>query len=141
MSLENVALARRWFDEVWNQRRGDLIDVLNDPESVGHLEGGDVITPQQFRDHVHGAFLAIFPDLEIIIEDTVSEGENVVVRWCASGTHQGDGFGLKATHRQVSFRGMTWMRCRDGRIAEAWDCWNQGGLFDRLRAPTGEVVV
>lgn len=141
MSLENVALARRWFEEVWNQRRADLVEVLNTPDSVGHLEGGDVVTPKQFRDHVHGAFLAIFPDLEITIEDTVSEGENVVVRWRASGTHQGDGFGLKATNHRVSFRGMTWMRCRNGRIAEAWDCWNQGALFERLRAPSGEVVV
>ena len=30
MKNENVRLARRWFEEVWNQRRTDTIDELLD---------------------------------------------------------------------------------------------------------------
>ena len=36
MSAENKAVVRRWFDEVWNQGRGDAIDELISERSVVH---------------------------------------------------------------------------------------------------------
>jgi hypothetical protein len=40
MANENALLARRWFEEVWNQRRTDTIDELLTEESVSHSELG-----------------------------------------------------------------------------------------------------
>ena len=45
MSRENVELARRLFEEVWNQRRPEAIAELTAPESVGHMEFGDMCCP------------------------------------------------------------------------------------------------
>ena len=42
MATENVILARRWFEEVWNQRRTDTIDERLTDE-----------TPQGDRQHPH----------------------------------------------------------------------------------------
>ena len=42
MAVENVALARRWFEEVWNQRRADTIDELLTDEAL--LAGFSVYT-------------------------------------------------------------------------------------------------
>ncbi len=36
MENENVLLALRWFEEVWNQRRTETIDELLTDESVSH---------------------------------------------------------------------------------------------------------
>src|SRR4051794_24344157 len=105
MSAANVALARQWFEEVWNQRRAEAIDKFLTPESVGHLVTGDVPGADAFREQVHAEFLRAFPDLKVTVEETVAEGDTVVVRWCAAGRHGGDAFVLKATHRQVEFRG------------------------------------
>lgn len=132
MSQENCAIARRWFEEVWNQRRSETIAALSAPESVGHLADGEVRTPEEFQ-AIQAEFLAAFPDLQITIEDTVAQGENVVVRWLARGCHQGHGFGCSATGKDLCFRGLTWFRIRDGKILEAWDGWNQGALFAQLR--------
>ena len=42
---ENAALARKWFDEVWNQRRdATVVEMLADP-CDGHTEGGPVSGP------------------------------------------------------------------------------------------------
>jgi steroid delta-isomerase-like uncharacterized protein len=131
VSKANAALSRRWFEEVWNQRRTATIEELLAPESVGHLETGDVHGVEAFK-RVHAEFLTAFPDLRLHVEAVVADGDDVVVRWRATGRHAGEAFGVSATQQTVSFRGMTWMRYRDGKLVEGWDSWNQAGLVHVL---------
>jgi steroid delta-isomerase-like uncharacterized protein len=133
MKGENDRLARRWFEEVWIQHRTDTIDELLTDESVAQSESGPVRGPDEFKARIHAVFLAAFPDLRLDVEGTVAEGDEVVVRWAASGTHAGDALGFPPTGLQVSFRGMTWIRFRDGKMIEGADCWNQAGLIQALR--------
>ena len=86
MATDNVTLARRWFEEVWNQRRTDTIDELVAPDGVCQSESGLLRGPEEFKAKAHAPFLAAFPDLRITVEGTVSEGDQVVVRWRATGT-------------------------------------------------------
>src|SRR5690349_3833602 len=122
---ENARLARRWFQEVWNERRAETIHELLLPDSVGHLEGGDVVGPHAFA-AVHAEFLKAFPEFRVTVEDTLAQGDQVVVRWSLTGRHHGEGFGRAATGKEVRCRGMTWMRLRDGKLVEGWDSWNFG---------------
>ncbi len=134
MAESHAELAKRWFEEVWNRRQAATARVLLHPEGIGHLEGMDVRGPEEFlaaRDVLLGAF----PDLRVTVDGTVAQGDDVVVRWSAAGTHRGDGLGFPATSRPASFRGMTWMRFADGRIVEGWDSWNVGRLLQELQAP------
>ena len=133
MSAANVALARRWFEEVWNQRRVETIDDLIAPESVCLSPGGELRGPAEFQSRVYEPFVAAFPDLRVTIEGTVAQGDEVVVRWTASGTHTGPGLGLPATGRPIFIRGMTWMRITGGKLAAGWDCWNLRELIESLR--------
>ena len=68
------------------------------------------------------------------VETIVADADDVVIRWRASGSHSGDGFGVKATHQPVSFRGITWHYYRDGKLVEGWDCWSQMALVEGLRS-------
>jgi predicted ester cyclase len=130
---ENRCLAMRWFEEVWNARREAMIDEVMKPDSIGHMEGMKVIGPVEFKT-ARAALLTAFPDLRVFVEGTVAEGDVVVVRWKATGTHRGLGFGVQATGTAVEFRGMTWFVIVDGRFIEGWDAWNQGALVESLRA-------
>lgn len=132
--MENQAavLGRRWFEEVWNDRREEAIDELMAPDAVGHMEGGDVAGPQGFRE-VRAVFLNALPDMHITVEDVLSEGDRAVVRWRVRATHTGDLLGIPPSHRKIDFRGMSWLTVRDGKLAEGWDTWNLGGLLDSLR--------
>ncbi len=138
MSIENVAKAHSWFEQVWNERRVDLAGEWLTPESVGHLEFGDVVGIEPFQQYQAELFRA-FPDLKIEMEATVAQDDNVVVRWRATGTHAGDGLGCRATHCPVELRGITWIRFRDGKMIEGWDAWNQGGLLQRLKLAEQEM--
>jgi predicted ester cyclase len=105
MATENVRLARRWFEEVWNQRRTDTIDERLTDESVCHSESGPLRGSREFKERAHAIFLSAFPDLRMTVEGTVAEGNQVVVRWAATATHLGDGLGFPTSGRAVSFRG------------------------------------
>ena len=69
MSRDNIALVRRWFEEVWNRRRAETIDELLTGESVCHADEGPIRGPEEFKARQHAPFLAAFPDLRRIAED------------------------------------------------------------------------
>lgn len=125
----------QWFQRVWTERDESAIAQLMAPDARGELEGGQQITgPDQFREF-HRTLLRVFPDIQVKVLDIVEEGEKAYVRWEARGTHRGDGMGVSATGRPHSFRGITWMVVRNGRIVDGGDSWNQGGLLTRMAAP------
>ena len=127
----NRVLAIRWFREVWNNRRTETIDELFAADGIGHTENGDQ-GPAEFKAAREG-LLDAFPDIQVDVENTASDGNHVVVRWRARATHLGAGLGLPATGRRVDFRGMTWLTFKKGVIVEGWDSWNLGRLLESLR--------
>jgi predicted ester cyclase len=130
---QNADLARRFIDEVWNRRRSEAIRELLHPKAVGHLEGFEVRGPEGFLP-AWASLLGAFPDLKVIIQDVVAQGDAVAVRWTASGLHTGPHLGMAPSMKLVAFRGITWLRFSEGRIIEGWDSWNQGRLFNDLQA-------
>lgn len=144
MTPSNESIARRWFEEVWNQRRVETVHELLTADSYGHTHSGSLRGQDEFVQQVHAPFLDAFPDLHLTVEDTVAEKDRVVVRWRVQGTHKGSGLGLIPTQRRVSFPGMTWLRFGNGKILEGHDCWNHTGLIETLRtgqaAPTIELI-
>jgi steroid delta-isomerase-like uncharacterized protein len=127
----NRERAIRWFREVWNERRTETIDELFAPGAIGHTENGDQ-GQAEFKVGREG-LLNAFPDFEVQVEGTAADGDHVVVRWRARGTHRGDGLGMAPTNRKVDFRGMTWLTFRNGLIVEGWDSWNLGRLLESLK--------
>jgi steroid delta-isomerase-like uncharacterized protein len=133
MAHDVRALARRWFEEVWTASGEPTIDALMAEDSIGHMEGAEVHGPAAFK-AVRAQLLGAFPDLSIRVDEIIADGDNAVIRWNVAGSHEGDDLGIPASHQRVRFRGITWMKFRDGRIVEGWDAWNQGALIQQLSA-------
>lgn len=131
----NREKARRWFEEVWNERRAETIEELLCETSVGHMEGGDVVGCEPFK-QARDAFLAAIPDLRVEVEEILAHGDDVVVRWTIAGTHTGDGLGVPPSHEPIFARGTSWLRFKDGVMMEGWDTWNQGALMEQMKRPT-----
>ena len=134
---DNVALVRRWFEEVWNKGREEAIDELFDEEGVAHgladetgapLRGASGFKPffRKFRE--------AFPEIEVVVEDTVSEGDRVAARCTVRGRHRGDTLGFKATDSPVQFDGICIVRIAGGKIVEAWNNFDFMSMFQQLGA-------
>ncbi len=136
MSTENAALMRRWFDEVWNKGRAEAIDEMFAADGIAYglgEAGVDVCGPVAFKPFVE-RMRGAFPNFELTIDDTITEGDKGAARWTARMTHRGDHLGLPATGKQVVITGMSIIRVRDGQIVEGWNNWDISGLMQQLGA-------
>ena len=80
-------------------------------------------------DMLYGAF----PDLNLQIVDMVAEGDKVVVRFAAPGTHKGAFAGIPATGRTATWKGLVMYHVVGDKIAEAWADWDDWGLIEQLK--------
>ncbi len=137
MSEENKALVRRWFEEVWNKGRAEAIDELFAEDGTAHGLAGEtgepLRGPANFR-VFHRTFREAFPDIEVVVEDVITEGDKLAARCSVRGSHQSDTLGFAATGRPVEFTGMTIARISDGKIVEAWNNFDFMTMFQQLGA-------
>lgn len=120
MSEQNKALVRRFYDEVFGKRNIALIDALSAPNFTDHTPApGQAPGVQGIKDVVQ-MFVKAFPDLRVVVEEMVAEGDLVAARFRMEGTHQGDLFGTPPTGKRVTFRGLDMVRVKDGKATDVW---------------------
>jgi steroid delta-isomerase-like uncharacterized protein len=120
----NKALVRRWFEEVWNKGRAEAIDEMFAADGIAHGLSDDAENPLRgpadFKPF-HETFRGAFPDIEVIVEDMIAEGDKVAARCSVRGKHTGDHLGVAASNAPVDFTGVSIVRIKDGKIVEAWN--------------------
>lgn len=133
MSEQNKVVERRLIEEVWNQGHFAVVDELIAGDYIGHST-----TPE---DETHGpagykqffaALRQALPDIHFTIEDQVAEGDRVVTRWTASGTHRGEFRGIPPTGRHGAITGTTIDRIANGKVVECWTNADDLGLMRLL---------
>ena len=130
------ALMRRWFEEVWNKGREEAIDEMFAEDGLAHGLADETGEPLRgatgFKPFFRN-FRGAFPDIEVIVEDLIAEGDKVAARCRVRATHAGEGLGFAATKRPMEITGMTFVRVRDGKIVEAWNNFDFMGMFQQLQ--------
>ena len=136
MPEENKALARRSWEIVTEGSLDTLEDALAEVyagDFVMHEPDEDIVGIEGLKQFV-SMIRAGFPDLRVTLEDAIAEGEKVVSRWTAQGTHQGELMGIAPTGNRVTITGITIHRIEDGKIVEEWENWDALGMMQQLGA-------
>ncbi len=121
MSAEESKAIMRRFWEVWEQGNVELLDELLAPEYINHtLAAPDLPSGPQGVKEVVSIFRSGIPDLKVVIEDMIAEGDKVVVRYTLEGTHDGELFGVPPTGRRLSIKSISIERVSEGKIREHW---------------------
>ena len=135
MSEENKELLRRWFEEVWNKGRADAIEELFDENGIAHGLADDpsqpLKGPSDFRPF-HTTFREAFPNMIIVVEDMVAEGDKVAARCSVRGKHEGEFLGRAATQSPVEFTGIAIVRIDNGKIVEAWNNFDFMAMYKQV---------
>ena len=138
MSEANKALVRRAY-EGFSEGNVDVIDEVFALNYVAHYPGVEPMEGSDLAKKVVGSFIDAFPDIKFTIEDQVAEGDKVVTRWSAKGTHKGEfrGFPQKThavapTGRVVNFSATDIYRIVDGKIAEEWNSLEQLDVMQQI---------
>ena len=112
-------IARRYIDEVWNQGKSSAVDQIVAANVVGHVAGKEIRGAETIRQRLSN-LRGAFSDVRFTVEDTVAEGDKVVVRWKFRGRNTGAYMGAKATGKAVNITGMNLFRIAGGKIQELW---------------------
>lgn len=136
-------LIRRAVDEVWNQ--GDLtaVDRFVASDFIRHSLTIDD-PPVDGREGVkqfYRMLRAAFPDMHFTIDDLIAEGDRVVLRWSATGTHQGPFEGYAPTGKELRVTGIDINRVANGKLVECWTAVDDLGMTQQLGGiPSPDLV-
>ena len=147
MSIEeNKAIVRNVFEGVFNKGNVAAVDQLFAPNFVVHLEyPTNVPVPAEYQQSLEdlkqfiSQFRTTFPDFHETVELQVAEGDMVVTRLTARGTHTGEYRGLTykgipPTGKQVTWTETQIFRIADGKIVEQWSNEDDLGRLQQVGA-------
>jgi predicted ester cyclase len=118
---ENQKIIKRYFDEVWNKGKVDVLDEIMDQYYINHSPGmpNPNLGPEGLKPIILGIRKA-FPDLKFEILNMVVTDDQVAIHCIMHGTHLGDLFGMAPTGKTVRVNQMQIERIKNGKIIEHW---------------------
>ncbi|MGE5333335.1 MAG: ester cyclase [Nitrososphaerota archaeon] len=138
---EIKAATRRYMDELYNKGNTAVVNEQLAPNFVYHT-ALPPITPDREGIIQEAIMLrTAFPDLHVSLDDLLVEGDRLVFRWTMRGTHEGDFLGVPATHKQVTFSGLTLGRNVEDKTVEAWNFPGTLSLFQQMGAFPQPAIV
>lgn len=141
---ENKALMRRVVEEAFNRRElGVLDELFAGAAFVAHYPGVTLRGAAALRGAV-AQLHARFPDLHVVIDDLVAEGDKVTVRVTFRGTlaqeWHAQGLVCRPTGTPVTWASLFISRIADGKVAEEWEIMDRFGLLQQLGAIAAQAA-
>jgi steroid delta-isomerase-like uncharacterized protein len=126
---ENKAIYARIVEEGFNKGNLSVTDELVAANHVNHTD--NVHGPEEYKGFIT-LYRTAFPDLQMTIVDSIAEGDKVVNRWTATGTHKGELMGIPPTGKQMEITGTYMARIVGGKILEEWGNIDALGMMQQL---------
>ena len=129
----NIVLVRRYLEDVIQLGDVDAID-----ESIAtnhHLAWPGSPTPMRGPEgfkHLLIIYASAFPDLQWTIEEVTAQGETVVARLLAHGTHQREMMGVPPTGKRVTWTETHIFRVVGGKLVEHWTNLDQVSMLQQF---------
>lgn len=132
MEEGHVAKSKRFYEEIINQGKFDLIDEFLSKDFVEHETlPGDL----KGREGVKQFFMSMreaFPDLKMVPEFYVAQGDKVVAYVTMSGTQKKDFMGMPSSGKAFKTQTVDIIRFVDGVAVEHWGVTDSGAMMQQL---------
>lgn len=129
----NKALVKRYYTEALGDCSG-IAEVVSagfvDHHFPPGLPQGPAGVHQFFRTILGG----VFSDMRIEYARMVAEGDLVDCHFALIARHTGEFAGIKPKGNLIRCPAISTFRVEKGRLAEAWEIFDSGNLFDQMRA-------
>jgi steroid delta-isomerase-like uncharacterized protein len=79
-------------------------------------------------------YFAAFPDMHLEIEQILSVGDHVVVRWRNTGTHKGEFKGIAPTNRPICIHGCNVHETKNNLLVRTFSYFDRLALREQLGA-------
>lgn len=117
---DNKAIVRSYFEDAFNRGYLDVTDEVFDPEHqiLNPYISKRMHGPEPMKDLVWFS-RKMLPDLEVVVEDDIAEGEKVMIRWTLTGK-LADKLRAPDVDEEVTVSGISVCRVIGGKIMETW---------------------
>ena len=132
MSGEAKALLRRWVDEVYNDGRLEVLDVICASDYVFRGPKDLTINGREAIRRYIALNQHSSPDVKIRIGEQVETGDLLSTRFLIEGTVTEKGANGRAHVRTVSQEVLNVIRVADGMIVESWQDFNDTDAMRRV---------
>jgi steroid delta-isomerase-like uncharacterized protein len=133
MSDTNKNIVRRLF-EAFNTGNITLVDELVAPTFIYREPTlGERRGLTGYKEIVH-TYRTAFPDAKITVDEQFTDGNTVISRWTATGTHNGPLMGIPPSGRHVSVQGLLITKLQNGMVVEEFECFDTLGMLRQLGA-------
>jgi steroid delta-isomerase-like uncharacterized protein len=123
------------FVATWNTREFERFDELMGDDAVLHVGGNAVSCNPAGTRAIAEEWTTAFPDWRFSLLALVAEDDYVVAHLPYSGTHRGAIAGVAPTGRFCTVDEIVIFRIADGRIVEAWEVFDEAGMWRQLGVP------
>ena len=124
----NKEIIRNLYENILNNRKTELLNEVISPDYVGI---GGVKGVAGFSSTV-SSVIAGFPDIKWTIEDIISEGSKVIVRWHWNGTNTALFRGIPASNKKVTDNAIVIYQLKDGKVTNAWLQGDRLGVLTQI---------
>jgi predicted ester cyclase len=131
-ALSPREIGHRWA-QLWNAGVDlAIIDEMVADDFVSHSAPPGLAPGREGVKQWVAIFHKAFPDIYSKVEEVIVEGDKVVERFSAGGTHQGEFFGIPPTGRRGSITGINILRIANGKVVEHWGNSDDLGMLQKL---------
>lgn len=130
MQKDNVSILHEFMDRVWNHQEFDAVSQFVAEQYTIRLDAGDpwegkTFTNGEYIKRLHHSFDS-FPDMHFAIQQTIADGDSVVITWKMTGTNLGAIGAIPATGKKIKTTGMTLYHFSNGKLS------GHTQVFDRI---------
>jgi steroid delta-isomerase-like uncharacterized protein len=133
-SESNKAMVRRYFEEVLDKRKLDILDQIVATDCVIHRpEVGEPIRGLEAFRRTLERILEVYSEFKTTIHDLIAEEDRVACRLSHRAVNRSEWTSRLGTHpvagKTVSWPAIAIFRIRDGKIAEEWVSRDELGML------------
>jgi steroid delta-isomerase-like uncharacterized protein len=131
MSETNKAVVRRLI-ETFNTGNLTVLDQIVSNNYVYHEPTVGERRGIQGSKDIMNTYRTAFPDSKLTIDEQVADGDTVVTRFTATGTHTGPLFGVPPSGKRVTCTGIVISHLQNGKIVEEFESVDMLGLLRQI---------
>jgi predicted ester cyclase len=133
-SVESLREVVRKLADTFNNpqnRESSYFDFYDDSLIIHGFPQNLPTNKEGFKQFIYLLWKA-FPDIRIMFDDIIIEGNKVACRYNLTGTHKGEFMDLRPTDKQFRVNGMTIFSFRDTKCVQRWNLVDMISLMEQL---------
>lgn len=125
-------LLRREATEIWTKGDLSVIPEIFSENQIAHYGDRAFESTHETMRNTVTRWRTAFPDLEMIVEDVIVNGDKAAARYTVTGTHLGKYGSHDSTGNEFRFEQIYIVRVEGGKVVETWGTWDEYGFKQQL---------